>query len=171
MQVHPPLKTCDILFIPPFFPQILVLTLAATYMAFIKPSINAFFLMTLGIPSTVVLAYNLRREEDPRVTSLGRRSIVFWVASVTCWLSDRLYCDLWSSLGFPYLHGFWHFLIFLASYTAVVLFAYFDVKLNHQHERPEIRYFVLFFSTQSTFCYLHINNDGKRQFEKYLLSQ
>ena len=148
MQVHPPLKTCDILFIPPFFPQILVLTLAATYMAFIKPSINAFFLMTLGIPSTVVLAYNLRREEDPRVTSLGRRSIVFWVASVTCWLSDRLYCDLWSSLGFPYLHGFWHFLIFLASYTAVVLFAYFDVKLNHQHERPEIRYYS--FSTKST---------------------
>ena len=114
--------------------------MATTYLAFIKPSINAFFLMTLGIPSMLVLAYNLKREEDARVTNLGKRSIILWVLSVTCWLSDRLYCDLWSNLGFPYLHGFWHVLIFLASYTAVVLFAYFDVKNNYPHEQPIIKY-------------------------------
>ena len=52
------------------------------------------------------------------------------------------------SLGFPYLHGFWHVLIFLASYTAVVLFSYFDVKYNHHHETPEIRWvFHLFLIT------------------------
>ena len=120
--------------------QILVLTIATTYLAFLKPSINAFCLMTLGIPSMFLLAYNLKREEEERVTNLGKRSIIYWVLSVTCWLSDKLYCDLWSNLGFPYLHGFWHVLIFLASYTAVVLFAYFDVKNNFPHERPMIRY-------------------------------
>jgi len=119
---------------------ILAVTIGSTWLAFIKPSINAFFLMTLGIPSIVVLGYNLKREDNRRVINLGRRSILFWVASVTCWINDRIYCNFWSSLGFPYLHGFWHVLIFLASYTAVVLFSYFDVRYNHQHETPEIRY-------------------------------
>ena len=84
--------------------------------------------------------YNLKQEEEPRVTSLGKRSIFFWVTAVICWLNDRLYCEVWSNIGFPYLHGFWHVLIFLAAYTAVVLFAYFEVKHNHPHEVPMIEY-------------------------------
>ena len=84
--------------------------------------------------------YNLKREDDLRVTSLGRRSVIFWVTAVLCWINDRLYCEAWSSIGFPYLHGIWHVLIFIAAYTAVVLFAYFDVKQNHPHERPIIQY-------------------------------
>ena len=39
-------------------------------------------------------------------------------------------------MGFPYLHGAWHILIFLASYTAIVLFAYFEVKNNYRTETP-----------------------------------
>ena len=84
--------------------------------------------------------YNLKQEDDPRVTSLGKRSVIFWVTAVICWINDKLYCEVWSNIGFPYLHGFWHVLIFLASYTAVVLFAYFDVKHNHPHEVPIICY-------------------------------
>lgn len=49
-------------------------------------------------------------------------------------------CEVWKTLGFPYLHGFWHVLIFLAAYTGVVLFAYFDVKNHHPHEQPMIKY-------------------------------
>ena len=87
--------------------------------------------------------YNLRTEEEARVTSLGRRSFIFWLTAVLCWINDRLYCEIWSSIGFPYLHGFWHVLIFLAAYTAVVLFAYFDVKQNHPHETPLIQYWPI----------------------------
>ena len=76
--------------------QILAVTIGSTWLAFIKPSINAFFLMTLGIPSIVVLGYNLKREDDRRVINLGWRSILFWVASVTCWINDRIYCNFWS---------------------------------------------------------------------------
>ena len=115
-------------------------TAGGTYLGFLQPSLNAFFLMTLGVPSSSLLVYNLRSEDEARVTSLGKRSLVFWVAGVFCWISDRMYCDMWSNLGFPYLHGFWHVLIFLAAYTAVVLFAYFDVKNNNPHERALIRY-------------------------------
>ena len=64
---------------------------------------------------------------------------VLWVSAVLCWMSDRLLCGFWTRLGFPYLHGFWHVLIFLASYTGVVLFAYFDVKNNHPYEQPVIK--------------------------------
>ena len=99
--------------------------------------------MTLGVPSSFLLLYNLRSEDEARVTSLGKRSLVFWVCGVTCWISDKLNCDVWSNLGFPYLHGVWHVLIFLAAYTAVVLFAYFDVKNNHPHEHALIRYWPI----------------------------
>ena len=91
-------------------------------------------------PIFIFRVYNLKREDDLRVTSLGRRSVIFWVTAVLCWVNDRLYCEAWSSIGFPYLHGIWHVLIFIAAYTAVVLFAYFDVKQNHPHERPIIQY-------------------------------
>ena len=64
---------------------------------------------------------------------------VLWVSAVLCWMSDRLLCGFWTALGFPYLHGFWHVLIFLASYTGVVLFAYFDVKNNNPCEQPVIK--------------------------------
>jgi len=123
-----------------FTTTVLMVTIVSTYLGFLQPKVNAFFLMTMGIPSVTMLVYNLKREDDLRVTSLGRRSVIFWVTAVLCWVNDRLYCEAWSSIGFPYLHGIWHVLIFIAAYTAVVLFAYFDVKQNHPHERPIIQY-------------------------------
>ena len=137
-------------------------TAVSTYLGFLQPSINAFFLMTLGVPSSSLLIYNLQSEEEPRVTSLGKRSLVFWVAGVFCWVSDRMCCEMWTNLGFPYLHGFWHVLIFLAAYTAVVLFAYFDVKNNHPYEHALIRYWpVDTFEFGIPFVHLkhyHLNN-------------
>ena len=113
----------------------------STLLGFLEPSFNAFFLMTLGVPSCGMLLYNLRRERaNFRVASLGRRTIALWGFAVACWVNDRLLCDAWTRLGFPYLHGFWHVLIFLAAYTGVVLFAYFDVKNHHPAEQPRIRW-------------------------------
>ena len=40
-----------------------------------QPAFNAFFLMTLGVPSVVMMVYNLKKEESQRVNSLGKRSI------------------------------------------------------------------------------------------------
>ena len=115
-------------------------TAFSTYLGFLQPSVNAFFLLSLGIPASALLVHNLRTEEEPRVTSLGKRSLVFWVCGVLCWMSDRMCCEMWLNLGFPYLHGFWHVLVFLASYTAVVLFAYYDVKNNYPLDEAVIRY-------------------------------
>jgi len=123
-----------------FVSAVFLFTCVSTCLGFMQPAFNAFFLMTLGVPSVVMMVYNLKREESQRVNSLGKRSIVLWVSAVLCWMSDRLLCGFWTRLGFPYLHGFWHVLIFLASYTGVVLFAYFDVKNNHPYEQPVINY-------------------------------
>ena len=123
-----------------FLLQVLVMTCFITCIGLIAPVVNAFALMTLGIPSVIMLVYNLRQEPNIRVTSLGKRSIVLWVVAVFCWLNDRLLCEAWTIMGFPYLHGFWHVLIFLAAYTGIVLFAYFDVKNHRKLEKPFIRY-------------------------------
>ena len=126
--------------IPLFSLQMVLFTGLSTYLGFLEPSFNAFFLLSIGIPATGVLVHNLRTEEDPRVTSLGKRSIVLWVCGVFCWASDIIFCDVWLNLGFPYLHGFWHVLVFLATYTASVLLAYYDVKNNYPLDQAVIRY-------------------------------
>ena len=57
------------------YPQVFLFTCVSTYFGFIKPAFNAFFLMTLGVPSVVMMVYNLKKEESDRVNNLGRRSI------------------------------------------------------------------------------------------------
>ena len=78
---------------------------------------------------------------SPTLSISGRRSILFWLLAVVCWINDRVFCSLWSGLGFPYLHAAWHVLVFLASYTAVVIFAFFEAK-SRNGLRAEIRLVV-----------------------------
>jgi alkaline ceramidase len=113
----------------------------ATFLGFIQPVVNAFFLFTLSVPASVLLALQLKVESDARVVSLGKRSLLLWSLAIFCWVNDRMFCEFWSGIGFPYLHGFWHILIFLASYTAIVLFAYFEVKNHIPGESPILRYY------------------------------
>ena len=111
-----------------------------TFLGFLEPSINAFILLSLGLPSASMMVYNISTEDNVRVIYLGKRSVYLWVAAVVCWISDRFCCSMWIRIGFPYLHGFWHILILLASYKGVVLFAYYDVKHNYHSDKALIRY-------------------------------
>ncbi|XP_040568246.1 alkaline ceramidase [Lepeophtheirus salmonis] len=115
-------------------------TLMSTVLGFIAPSLNAFFLMTMNMPASAFLIYNLRKEKESRIQNLGKRSIGFWLIAIFCWVNDRVLCDIWISIQFPYLHGFWHIFIFIASYSSVVLFAYFDVKNNYPLKEPSVKY-------------------------------
>lgn len=89
--------------------------------------------MTLAIPAFYLLYHQLKVEKDRRVYRLGIRCAVILSLAIICWINDRMFCDVWSAMKFPYLHGLWHILIFIASYTACVLFAYFFVS----EEKPE----------------------------------
>ncbi|XP_013379174.1 alkaline ceramidase 2 [Lingula anatina] len=115
-------------------------TALSSGLACVMPEVNAFVLMLFGIPATMLLCTELWRTQCRRVRSLGIRCGVLWLLAVTCWINDRVFCDVWSSLHFPYLHCAWHILIFIASYTACVLFAYFDVVEEIPEQMPVLKY-------------------------------
>ncbi|KYM97350.1 Alkaline ceramidase [Cyphomyrmex costatus] len=115
-------------------------TLIATGLALIHPAVNAFALMSLGVPAIGFLIMELKRTTSIRVYRLGLRCGAMWVLAVICWLNDRLFCDTWLNLNFPYLHALWHLFIFIASYTAAVLFAYFAVQDEKPQQSPVLKY-------------------------------
>jgi len=117
------------------------LTILLTLMGFMQPVVNAFILMTLGLPTMLLLRHELKQADDDQVLSLGRRTIYLWVLAVVCWVNDRVFCSFWAGIGFPYLHGAWHVLVFLASYAAVVLFAYFEAKNKSDGPVPILRFY------------------------------
>jgi len=115
-----------------------------TFLSFLQPAVNAFCLFSLSVPSLGLMISQLltcSSLTETRVTNLGRRSIAIWGLALVCWVNDRFFCPWWASVGFPYLHGAWHILIFLASYTAVVIYAYFDVRNNMKEKVAELRYY------------------------------
>jgi len=119
----------------------IVLATVSTFLGFINPVANAFFLLLMGIPAIILLIQQLKVEQDVRVLNLGNRVVLFWTLAIFCWVGDRFFCEFWTGIGFPYLHGCWHVLIFLCSYTAIVLFAYFEVKNHIPGEKPILRYY------------------------------
>lgn len=80
------------------------------------------------------------REKSQRVYRLGMRTTLVMILAITCWILDKFFCDTYLGQKFPYLHAIWHVLIFISSYTACVLFAYYAVKEEHVNHIPDLRY-------------------------------
>ncbi|XP_038072720.1 alkaline ceramidase 2-like [Patiria miniata] len=117
-----------------------IVTLGGTMIAFINPWLNSFLMMLFVIPGIITMYLELKRVHCPRVVRLCRTNMVLWVIAVTCWVMDRTFCDFWLFVSFPYLHCFWHILVLVASYSSVVLFAYFDAMNEFPEMGPVLRY-------------------------------
>eukprot|EP00475_Leptophrys_vorax_P017235 TRINITY_DN23870_c1_g1_i1.p1 TRINITY_DN23870_c1_g1~~TRINITY_DN23870_c1_g1_i1.p1 ORF type:complete len:274 (-),score=65.21 TRINITY_DN23870_c1_g1_i1:45-866(-) len=113
-----------------------------TVLAFIKPVLNAFLLMMFGLPFISMLSAEVRRCKNWTVIQLCFTSMAWWVLAITCWINDRMFCDVWKSLPFKYpqLHSWWHILITIASYTGIVLLAYFRAKEIAPDKHPRIEF-------------------------------
>ena len=94
--------------------------------------------MLLTVPSIGLMVMVLKTERNTRIVNLGKRSIGIISMALVAWVNDRFFCSYWAGLGFPYLHGVWHILIFLSSYSSIVLFAYCDV-INHMPDKLPIK--------------------------------
>lgn len=108
--------------------------------------------------------YVFHRERSMRIYRLGLRTAIVMTLAIVCWLLDKFFCDTILGQKFPYLHAMWHILIFISSYTACVLFAYYAVKEEYNNRIADLRYwpvneFELGIPFVSIKCYY---NDEKR---------
>ncbi|XP_068740725.1 alkaline ceramidase-like isoform X2 [Montipora capricornis] len=131
--------------LPPFFMEtfqyaVLALSLLCTWLGFLYPVANAFVLMVISTPFALMLFAELRSCKDHRVVRLGRACVAWWFVAVLIWINDRVFCDVWTSISFPYLHCAWHVLIFIASYTGCVLGSYFYAVAEFPQLRPTLSY-------------------------------
>lgn len=117
-----------------------IISVLSTGFLVMHPAVNAFALMTLAVPALGFLYKELNRVKCARVYRLGLRCAAVSLLAMFCWIMDRMFCDAWLSIDFPYMHGVWHILIFIASYTALVLFAYFNVTEERPEQKPQLKY-------------------------------
>lgn len=89
---------------------------------------------------TLKLIFSLSSAKCPRVYRLGLRAIAVFHLALACWIMDRLFCEAWLSIDFPYMHGLWHILIFITGYTCLVLCAYFNAIEERPDQKPQLRY-------------------------------
>lgn len=121
---------------------------------------HIFEIFILNLNNNICILFYSSRVKDQRVYRLGLRSTAVWAIAVFCWVNDRLFCDIWSAISFPYLHGFWHVFIFIAAYTLLVVYAYLYVESELPQRQPLLKYWPVN-EFEFGIPFISIRNPGK----------
>ncbi len=135
---------------------------------FLLLSIIEIFVLVLYMVKHFLCPWICYRCTSSRVFNLGIRCAVVWALAILSWLSDRLFCTAWKAIGFPYLHCAWHIFIFLASYQACVLFAYFDAETEVPEQMPVLEYWPKNTWTFWGIPYVRLKYSGSKSLYKNL---
>ncbi|CAJ0580769.1 unnamed protein product, partial [Mesorhabditis spiculigera] len=128
---------------PVFRWMVVIFATIISGMCFFEPNLNALALMTYTIPGTLVINYEGKNAGLPEIANFPRRVFVLWGAAITFWFSDRLMCDVWLWISFPYLHAIFHLLSSVAAYNVFIMFNYIDIsKRSNEHKfTAAVKYF------------------------------
>lgn len=126
-----------------------------TACACLQPQINAFVLVSMGLPIFCLLFQEIKwynscltscpndrrvlcRCTDSRVRRLGVQCTCAWLLAMFCWLSDRLFCDHWLELGMESVSPETHPLILMTHTLFPQLPARTVPRLNLIHVRRSL---------------------------------
>lgn len=77
---------------------------------------------------------------DERLHRLSKRAILTCILAVTIWALDRMFCNTWLYIGFPYLHAVWHVLIAVPACCAFVVAVYVQIREERPGLKPVLKY-------------------------------
>ena len=88
-----------------------------------KVNVSRFHLQTFGNGVILAISYRWSKTYISRYQAV--LTLVLFFMAVTCWVSDKVFCDFWKKISFQYLHAIWHVLIAACSYRACVMMSYY----------------------------------------------
>ncbi|XP_044541137.1 alkaline ceramidase 1 [Gracilinanus agilis] len=118
---------------------VLFASVVITFLAFIKPVVNAYMLncMALHICYFTRLEY---KKNYPKVNHLIKVAVILWAMALSTWICDRLFCPFFRRIDFTYLHSFWHILISMAFPYIIAIVIIVDGRYEMQDVLLEIHY-------------------------------
>ncbi|KAM9329536.1 alkaline ceramidase 1 [Gastrophryne carolinensis] len=140
-----------------FGAAIFIVAVTSTLLSFVKPTINAYVLNSISFHIVFVLVKEIRKCTDRAIINLTVVSFCLWLVAISCWLSDRLFCNFWKRINFCYLHSFWHIFICLSVGHINTVFAYIDAQYEIPDCTLQLQYWP-FKSIKIGLPYLAINS-------------
>ncbi|XP_003798035.1 alkaline ceramidase 1 [Otolemur garnettii] len=123
-----------------FISLVLVTTMVSTLLSFLRPTVNAYALNTVGLHILYIVCQEYKKTKDKELRHLIEVSVVLWAVALASWISDRLLCSFWQRIHFFYLHSIWHVLISITFPYGMVTLALLDASYEMPGETLKVRY-------------------------------
>nr|XP_056723562.1 alkaline ceramidase 1 [Euleptes europaea] len=117
-----------------------IVTVMSTLMSFVRPELNAYVLNTVALHILYVIIQEVRKSTDPRMQRLGITVVIWWVVAISCWITDKFFCEFCRKINFCYLHSLWHIFINMALMYLSTFIIYLDTFYDLPGSEPKLSY-------------------------------